>query len=105
MSRYFAAGPWENDYRATPFSLHSFFRGWDESVVVNLVPVLKAVQSWGFWKREAGEHSLVTIIPPSISRGLAESVLVSWLARGIRNWRIATQGNLAVKLPMLTESD
>lgn len=50
------------------------------------------------------DHPLVRGIPPSISKGLAKPVLVSWLVRGIRNWRVVTQGNLVLKLPVLSKS-
>ena len=38
-------------------------------------------------------------------RSLGESTLVSWLARGLQNWRMVAHGGLASALPILVHSE
>ena len=97
---YFTSGPWKNHHRGSPFPLDEFFKGWNESKVLTLTEVLRQLTKREELRSAGDMHPWAKLVHTEAPRTLRESVLVSWLVRGLDNWRMVTKGRLAVQLPI-----
>ena len=97
---YFTSGPWKNHHRGSPFPLDEFFKGWNESNVLTLTEVLRQLTKREELRSAGDMHPWAKLVHTEAPRTLRESVLVSWLVRGLDNWRMVTKGRLAVQLPI-----
>ena len=98
--QFFSTGPWTVAWGASPVDVGPLLRGWSNQAQADMHDGCKSLRHVSnAWRQDTSPRHWQMGTGALVS--LEVSVMVSWVARGCRNWEVVSEGALAVQLPSM----